>query len=328
MSHRTALVVSFSLSACLLLGAAGCGGSGSANGSAGGSTGTGAKVGSAGGHSGTGGAVSGGGGTVGGGGGTVGGVGGTSGGTPTGGTLGKLPITQCNDGIDNDGDGKIDLADPECVSPLDNDESSFATGIPGDNIDACKQDCFFDGNSGMGDDGCQWELKCDPANVGAGAAASCPYDPAYNNCPTTQSQKCINSCQALTPKGCDCFGCCTVDGINHPIRLDPTCTAADFNDPAKCPVCTQQTTCMKTCGPCDLCLGRTTVDPSCNMSGAGGGSGTGNGGAGGNSGGGAGGAGGAPQPHCLSNQVVCGLNASLCPQMTICISGCCEVQIF
>ena len=36
--------------------------------------------------------------------------------------------------------------------PLDNDESSFATGIPGDNMDACKQDCFFDGNSGMGDD--------------------------------------------------------------------------------------------------------------------------------------------------------------------------------
>src|SRR4051812_19873672 len=46
---------------------------------------------------------------------------------------GKLGTTQCSDGIDNDGDGKIDLMDPECVSPLDNDESSFATGIPGDN---------------------------------------------------------------------------------------------------------------------------------------------------------------------------------------------------
>ena len=121
------------------------------------------------------------------------GSGGIVGGGGFGGTLGKLGVTQCNDGIDNDGDGKIDLADPECVSPLDNDESSFATGIPGDNVDACKQDCFFDGNSGMGDDGCQWELKCDPANIGAGAAASCPYDPSYHNCPTTQSQKCINS---------------------------------------------------------------------------------------------------------------------------------------
>jgi len=306
MSYKSALVVS--VSACLALGAASCGSS-SAKGSVGGSTGAGAgggKLGT-GGHGGTGG-------TVVGGGGVNGGVGGTNGGVATGGTVGT---TQCSDGIDNDGDGKIDLADPECVSPLDNDESSFATGIPGDNVDACKQDCFFDGNSGMGDDGCNWELKCDPANVGAGAAASCPYDPSYNNCPGAQSQKCINSCEALTPKGCDCFGCCQVDGVDHPIRLDPTCTAADFGDPTKCPVCTQQTSCMKTCGPCQLCLGRTTLDPSCTTSGAGG--------AGGSSG--AGGSGG-PQPQCLSDQIVCGTNASLCPERTICISGCCEVMIF
>ena len=90
---------------------------------------------------------------------------------------GKLPIgqTQCSDGIDNDNDGRIDYADPECVGPNDNDESSYATGIPGDNVDACKQDCFFDGNSGMGDDHCLWQLKCDPLSQGA----SCPYDSAY-----------------------------------------------------------------------------------------------------------------------------------------------------
>ena len=38
----------------------------------------------------------------------------------------------------------IDLADPECVGAADNDEATYATGISGDNIDACKQDCFFD----------------------------------------------------------------------------------------------------------------------------------------------------------------------------------------
>ena len=59
----------------------------------------------------------------------------------------------------------------------------------------------------MGDDGCQWELKCDPANIGAGAAARCPYDPSYKNCPATQSQKCVDKCPAITPNGCDCFGC-------------------------------------------------------------------------------------------------------------------------
>ena len=49
---------------------------------------------------------------------------------------GKIPIgmAQCSDGKDNDGDGKVDYNDPECVGPLDNDEGSFATGIPGDNM--------------------------------------------------------------------------------------------------------------------------------------------------------------------------------------------------
>jgi hypothetical protein len=58
----------------------------------------------------------------------------------------------CNNGLDDDGDGLIDAADPECVGAMDNDESSFATGMPGDNRDPKWQDCFFDGNSGAGDD--------------------------------------------------------------------------------------------------------------------------------------------------------------------------------
>jgi len=33
------------------------------------------------------------------------------------------PRTQCNDGIDNDGDGFVDLNDPNCSGPNDNDES-------------------------------------------------------------------------------------------------------------------------------------------------------------------------------------------------------------
>ena len=249
---------------------------------------------------GTGGAIGGTGGTVGGTGGALGGTGGTGG---LGG--GKLGSTQCSDGIDNDGDGKIDLQDPECVSPLDNDESSFATGIPGDNVDPCKQDCFFDGNSGMGDDGCNWELKCDPANTGAGAAASCPYDPTAHNCPTTQSPKCLQTCRSVTPNGCDCFGCCVVPGVSHPIRLDPSCTAANFNDPSLCPICTQQTTCANTCGKCQLCVGKTTLDPSC-----------------------AGTDGGTPTPTCPTGQTVCGTDATVCPGGTMCVTGCCVPWIF
>jgi hypothetical protein len=231
---------------------------------------------------------------------TAAGGGTAAGGAAAGGAGGPPGTTQCSDGIDNDGDGKIDLLDPECVSPFDNDESSFATGIKGDNMDPCRQDCFFDGDSGMGNDGCEWELKCDPSNAGVGAAASCPYDPSYKNCPTTQSQKCIDKCQAITPNGCDCFGCCVVPGVDHAIRLDATCTAAAFGDPTRCPVCTQQSSCVKTCETCQLCLGKTTLDPSCAMS-----------------------DGGTPAVVCPQGQVVCGTNFQLCSEETTCVSGCC-----
>jgi hypothetical protein len=76
--------------------------------------------------------------------------------------------------MDNDGDGKVDTADPECVSPCDDKEDTFATGLPGDNMDPCKQDCFFDGNSGGGKGDCAWDLKCDPKSPGGD---KCPYDP-------------------------------------------------------------------------------------------------------------------------------------------------------
>jgi hypothetical protein len=237
----------------------------------------------------------------------TGGAGASSAGTSgAGGTI-TAGNAQCSDGVDNDGDGRIDLGDPDCVSPLDNDESSLSTGIPGDNMDACKQDCFFDGNSGMGDDGCDWNLKCDPANTNPG---QCMYDARFNNCSTQQSQKCINSCRKLTPNGCDCFGCCAVPGVDHPIRLTSTCTSADFADATKCPVCTQSPSCNNECGRCELCLGKTSIPADC---------------------GGAGGAGGStmdagsPPPDC-GDYRSCGANGtdpSACLSGEFCITGCC-----
>jgi hypothetical protein len=199
---------------------------------------------------------------------------GTAGGTYDGSLVGteggitKIPIgmTACSDGKDNDMDGLIDSADPECTGPADNDESTFATGIPGDNIDACKQDCFFDGNSGMGDDGCDWQLKCDPLSKNS----RCPYDMNYAkthtmecSVATSQSQKCIDNCRKYVPNGCDCFGCCVVPGAPTPIHLDPTCTAASFADPTKCSPCTQVTQCQNTCGRCEICVGKPTVPADC-----------------------------------------------------------------
>jgi len=240
------------------------------------------------------------------------GNGGTSGATGTGGS--KVGTSQCSDGIDNDHDGKIDYDDPECVGPLDNDESSFATGIPGDNMDACKQDCFFDGNSGAGDDHCDWQLKCDPASVNS----KCPYDQSYADSHTmecsvsaSQSMACINACRKLVPNGCDCFGCCVVPGAPAPILLAATCTAANFNDPTKCPRCTQVTQCSNPCEHCEICIGKPTLPADCTTT-------TPDAGTDGPP---------PPPPQCGTDYQPCGPGTSTpadsCPQGLGCITGCC-----
>src|SRR4051812_29516875 len=216
-----------------------------------------------------------------------------------------LGTTQCSDGIDNDGDGLIDGLDPECTGPFDNDEGSFATGIPGDNKDPKWQDCFFDGNSGAGDDGCRY-------------ATDCLYGTMAQDDPScTLSQQCLDFCGALTPNGCDCFGCCTVqaaDGSSVDIYEVSSCSIAQLDDEKACPRCTKNTQCQNTCGECELCPGKTVADlpASCTppTTGTGGASGTGGssdtggtsgtGGTGGTSGTGGssdtGGTGGAPPP--------------------------------
>jgi hypothetical protein len=177
----------------------------------------------------------------------------------------RVTPSQCTDGKDNDGDGKTDAVDPECSGACDDDEGSFATGIPGDNKDdekSCHQDCFFDGNSGQGDDGCRWDLRCDPARANA---AVCPYTPDRKGimCPDQQSQACVNRCRQVTPNGCDCFGCCAIPGRDFAVKLAPTCNAGAFDDPAKCPRCTQVTACMNPCDKCEVCMGKPAPDPSC-----------------------------------------------------------------
>lgn len=170
-------------------------------------------------------------------------------------------VMACSDGIDNDGDGQIDAADPECTGPCDDDEGSFASGIPGDNMDPCKQDCFFDGNSGSGDDKCEWDLRCDPKSPGANLAKACPYNPSYKNCPTTQAADCLTKCLPIVPNGCDCFGCCQIfaNGQSFTVYLGsgPTCST---QTPQNCAPCTPVASCLNTCGECELCLGKTIAD--------------------------------------------------------------------
>jgi hypothetical protein len=161
---------------------------------------------------------------------------------------------QCSDCVDNDMDGKIDGFDPECSGPIDDREDSFATGIPGDNIDATMQDCFFDGNSGAGNDGCNQHVCCllqaggatmDTSDdvsectrlMGTGPGkhpdqyvrAQC-YQP-FGNVPVPT--KCTMNCGPLTPPGCDCFGCCTVCQVSN----DPTSCRDIILNPAVSPNC-------------------------------------------------------------------------------------------
>ena len=163
-------------------------------------------------------------------------------------------IYQCGDEIDNDDDGLIDLSDFECISPCDDDESTFKTNLPGQNND-CKGDCYWDSNSGSGDDKCEWNLICDPANPGA--EIGCEYDPNFNMCEMTQMQDCLDFCTPVIPNGCDCFGCCQIGDEFY--YLDGAECALDNLD--GCQQCTFNEDCNNPCEPelCELCFGQ---DPS------------------------------------------------------------------
>jgi hypothetical protein len=158
---------------------------------------------------------------------------------------------QCSNGIDDDGDGQIDGFDAECTGALDDDEGTFATGISGDNKDPKWQDCFFDGNSGAGDDDCRYHTDC-ILGILEDDDPSCVV-----------SDACLEFCAARTPNGCDCFGCCEVsdgDGNRVNIYLDISCSEETIDDVDACPRCTPSTQCGNTCGSCELCPGKTVED--------------------------------------------------------------------
>ncbi len=205
-------------------------------------------------------------------------------------------VLACGDCIDNDDDGLVDLADPECVSPCDDREDAFATGLPGDNMDACNQDCFFDGNSGSGDDKCSWDLACDPANPGGD---KCPYDPDAN-CPEMQDEQCLMNCEV--PSGCDCFGCCTVQVGDETVDIfigGEDCSIANID---QCTMCTKSVDCDDECEPenCELCFGQDPEDlpPECD---------------------------GSECPEGVQSCTVDEMGGSDCPGGYYCFLGCCEL---
>jgi hypothetical protein len=194
-------------------------------------------------------------------------------------TLCNGHLLECGDCADNDGDGLVDFRDPECLGPCDNTEGPALTaGVGGETGGPCAADCYFDFGNGPGNDDCHWDHRCDTLEVGPDyppEGMGCAYEMSRvgtKDCPTNQSQQCLDFCKPLTPNGCDCFGCCTFpqipgmfvwigsveEGTNN-----GTCTFNDITDPTKCKPCTPVQDCFNACGHCELCLGKNELPPDC-----------------------------------------------------------------
>ncbi|MEP7052435.1 MAG: hypothetical protein ABJB12_18855 [Pseudomonadota bacterium] len=223
----------------------------------------------------------------------------------------------CGDCIDNDGDGLIDSDDPECTGPCDNTEDSYFGGIPGQNNSPCRQDCYFDQDTGSGNDQCFWSQDCDPLSVAPAYPPSgdshCGYKPdtvvpgSGATCAqlgAAQSATCASYCGPITPNGCDSFGCCELPAdsgkfvwIGSNAQNVGTCDAAHVNDPSACHPCTPVMATFNKCDPCEVCVGRTAPLAGCT----------------------------APASNrCEDALAACGQPGELaCPADTYCITGCC-----
>jgi hypothetical protein len=161
---------------------------------------------------------------------------------------GVADAAQCDDLIDNNANGPVDLTDWYCKSPDDNDEGSFYSAVSGDDANApAALDCWFDTDSGSGNDGCSIHACC-------GIDGACPqeldaaqFDP--NQC--VPSESCTANCQPLAKAGCDCFGCCEIctpetgclDVFVNPV-VSPSCSMENLGDPNSCRRCVQNTGCL------------------------------------------------------------------------------------
>jgi hypothetical protein len=264
------------------------------------------------------------------------------GGSATGGTAGGGPcqVTSCQghtylcgNCLDDDGDGKIDVNDPDCLNPCHNTEEGFHPCIPGLNNAPCTLDCYYDQDSGAGNDQCYWDHRCDTLEKapdyppqGPGCEYTGGKPPAMpDTCDALyakQADACLTFCGALTPNGCDCFGCCELPaGSGSFVWLGSTsdnsgkcelstCGIGDEGDPAKCHPCTPVQGGLNPCDKCEYCLGKQELPAECFDGGAG-----------------TGGTGGCPpDPVCDGGKTPCDyVDGCLppCPAGNFCLTGCC-----
>jgi hypothetical protein len=221
-------------------------------------------------------------------------------------------VFACGDCVDNDEDGLTDALDPECFGACDNAEELFGGSIPGQNNAPCKQDCFFDQDSGSGNDGCDWTHACDPLSVapdyppsGQSQCSLAPATPgqeqACEDLRSAQTPRCLDTCLPLVPNGCDCFGCCELPGqsgsfvwLGSALNRQETCDRSQLGTAEACRPCTPVSACFNACEGCETCVGSTLPRAGCAGS----------------------------DSHCPSGVTPCGAGAR-CPSDAYCITGCC-----
>ncbi|HEU4578031.1 MAG TPA: hypothetical protein VFS67_07240 [Polyangiaceae bacterium] len=216
---------------------------------------------------------------------------------------------QCGNCIDDDQDGRIDAQDPDCLGPCDDSEAELFSGISVRVNGSCRSDCYFDLNSGSGDDGCNWSFRCDPLATAPlyspTGLAMCEYDPSLAVCQmdTARARACEGGCLPLTPNGCDCFGCCELPAQSGNFiwlgseNQQHHCELESSADPTQCRPCTPVPSCQNDCKECELCVGKPTLPASC---------------------------GSAARPACADGVQSCDpSDPGACGALHYCITGCC-----
>ena len=177
-------------------------------------------------------------------------------------------VYQCGDCVDNDGDCRIDSADDQCLGPCDNNENSFYGGIPGQNNSPCKMDCYFDQDTGSGNDDCYWSHEVRPARGRAELSARGRRSARTTRTPTSRAP--ATSCaQAFSQRSrrSACDYCGPLDAqrlrllrlLRDPGRADHGLARLggrqrrrharldNVDDPTLCKPCTQVPACLNTC---------------------------------------------------------------------------------
>lgn len=232
---------------------------------------------------------------------------GTAGAAPCQKTLCRGQYYQCGNCDDDDGDGKLDAEDPECLGPCDDDEVGLSTGLKVSGGPPCRLDCYFDADAGPGNDMCDWSQQCDRLSVAPDYPPSgdsrcefgveAPGKPVDCAALAQQPTACVESCLPLVPNGCDCFGCCELPARSQQFHFIGRgrgalgCELDALDDPEACPPCTPVKSCFNECDPCEACVG-SELDPTCSAPAA-----------------------------CPSGQA-CGIDAP-CPVDHYCVTGCC-----